>query len=409
MVRYIRSQIDEISGDRGLCLYGAAVALTNAVTALFWLTDQPLGRVLGQRLPSVCWPFLESCYQWRIVSPESINLAVSAFLVFAVVNAVLFLERGHAPTGWCLLAAMTAGKIVILAQDFRLTMNQHYMSLWIAVVFLVIPAKRWILPRLICSFYVAAGFLKLNPEWLSGAGLYGRRPFGMPPQAVSWACAYVIGLELLIVFGLFSRHRWIFWSSLAQLVLFHIGSFWVVGFFYPLLMFCILAIFPIVRLSQKQPARTSLSSTKAFSSGGTVRAGIAVLAAFFALQLVPHFLSADPALTGEGRIFALNMFDAPLQCRGTATVHRADTTVTLPLAVPLTQARLSCDPILYLEIAKSMCRLQSRLPGFANLDLRLDTRRTTEVDYRRVIDLPSFCSSQIGYSFLRHNSWLQIH
>src|SRR6267142_2687052 len=100
---------------------------------------------------------------------------------------------------------------------------------------------------LVTLFYFWAGTLKLNWEWVSGAGLYSPMwPFS--GMGVVVACVYVIVLELGVTWGLLARRAWIFWTALAQFLVFHALSWQVVGFFYPLLMFAILAIFPLRRL-----------------------------------------------------------------------------------------------------------------------------------------------------------------
>ena len=62
------------------------------------------------------------------------------------------------------------------------------MALWVTGVFLAVPGKREALRLLLVLFYVWAGTLKLNWEWISGAGLY--RPLWLiHGRAVIAACA----------------------------------------------------------------------------------------------------------------------------------------------------------------------------------------------------------------------------
>ena len=160
-------------------------------------------------------------------------------------------------------------------------------------------------------FYFWAGTLKLNWEWVSGGALY--RPLWLlTGPAVVAACAYVVVLELVIVWGLLSRRSWIFWSSLAQVLLFHVMSFAVVGWFYPLLMFALLAIFPLARCIPGAPPEPASASA---SSGGACRGRRSRWRSRFSLvQLTTHLYPGDTAITGEGRLFALHMFDARVVC-----------------------------------------------------------------------------------------------
>jgi hypothetical protein len=78
--------------------------------------------------------------------------------------------------------------------------------------FLVVPGKRDALRALITLCYFWAGTLKLNWEWVSGAGLY-RPMWPFIGAGVVAACAYVIVLELVVSWGLLARRAWIFWAA----------------------------------------------------------------------------------------------------------------------------------------------------------------------------------------------------
>src|SRR5262249_24124233 len=130
-------------------------------------------------------------------------------------------------------------------------MNQHYMAFFVTVPFLAIPRKREAIRLVVPCFYFWAGVLKLNREWLSGAALYGDIWFFIPATRPG-ACAYVFILAGAFFVGLWARNPWIFWPVFVHFLAFHVISFSVVSFFYPLLMFSILAIFPFVRLIEVQ-------------------------------------------------------------------------------------------------------------------------------------------------------------
>ena len=122
----------------------------------------------------------------------------------AVFIAPLFLRRRLTLYGYLGLVALTLFKLFILALDFRLRRNQHYMALWITGAFLLVPGRREALRLLLVLFYFWAGTLKLNWEWLSGAGLY--RPLWLihGRELIMAACAYVIVMELVLAWGLLS-------------------------------------------------------------------------------------------------------------------------------------------------------------------------------------------------------------
>src|SRR5262249_31602660 len=169
--------------------------------------------------------------------------------------------------------------------DYRLRMNQHYMGFFATFAYLVVPGKRDALRVLVTLFYFWAGTLKLNWEWISGAGLY-RPMWPFSGMGVVLACLYVIVLELGVAWGLLSKRAWIFWSAFAQFLVFHALSWQVVGFFYPLLMFAILATFPLSRLIE--PGDRPEGLLAALARGHAAWSTYALAALFSLLQLVPY-------------------------------------------------------------------------------------------------------------------------
>src|SRR5262249_35968838 len=146
-----------------------------------------------------------------------------------------------------------------------------------------------------------------NHEWLSGAALY--KPIWFFTGAwLPVACTYVVVLEIVLVWGLFSKKNWIFWLTMVQLGLFHIFSWPVVGFFYPTLMFALLAIYLFDHFLVQDEAQKRTLTWLSY----------AFLALFSAAQVMPHLMPGDSALTGEGRIFGVHMFDALVQCEAYA-------------------------------------------------------------------------------------------
>src|SRR5262245_34888964 len=104
--------------------------------------------------------------------------------------------------------------------------NYHYMPFVIAAVYLVWPSPERVLAYVLVAFYVSAGVLKVNPEWLSGAAMIDKT--WLTGHMLEYGCAYVVVLELVLVFGLLSRRPWLRHVTLAQLVLFHAYSWHVV-------------------------------------------------------------------------------------------------------------------------------------------------------------------------------------
>ncbi len=308
-----------------------------------------------------------------------------------MVVALLFYRRETARAGVFGIYAVTLLKLALMAIDFRTRMNQHYMLLGVTAAFLLVRDKALFCRILIVLFYFWAGLLKFNRDWLSGAALYGPL-WLLPPSALPWATRYAIVLELVVPWALLPRRpAWLFWAAWAQLVVFHVLSSPVVGFFYPLVMLGFLLWMAAARWDAPLPRTRSPE-------------GIALVALFCAAQLIPRLLSPDPALTGEGRMFALHMFDGRIVCRSTLTATLPDGRRASWHPVGVADTRTACDPILFWNHARNACRERPD----ARFDLEVWARHITDPEgaERRLIDLPDFCRLNPDYRWLHHNPWI---
>jgi hypothetical protein len=199
----MRRQADEIAADPALRAYGAALALLH-VLAAYWIRQNGKLGFLVPGAEAICWPLLPDCEWLRVLPREGLELATGLWAAGGLVVAAAFLYRRSARSAYAGLLLLTLFELALLALDFRLRRNQHSMALWVTGAFLLVPGKRNALRLLICLFYFWAGTLKLNWEWLSGAGLY--QPVWLfTGKWLVAACAYVIVLELVIVWGLLAR------------------------------------------------------------------------------------------------------------------------------------------------------------------------------------------------------------
>jgi len=402
-VRFLRAQIAEIERDDALRWYGVAMAVLHVVTYLFWVDQRIVAYVNAQAEP-ICWPLVPACEQLRVLSAPGVALLLRAYFAAAIGVGFLFASRRLVPWAYAGLVLVNALKLAIMLLDYRLRMNQHYMGFFATFAYLFVPGKRDALRVLVTLFYFWAGTLKLNWEWISGAGLY-RPMWPFSGAGVVVACVYVIVLELGVAWGLLAKRAWIFWGAFAQFLVFHALSWQVVGFFYPLLMFAILAIFPLSRLVS--PGDRPEGLLAALCRGREAWPVYALAALFSLLQLVPYAFPGDRTLTGQGRLYALHMFDARATCAGWADLHNADgTTTRRDLKLPL-DTRIACDPIVFFNRARNLCRQRDagRL-AFQDLDLFLTARRSSDGEMKRVIDTKGFCAKGERYDPFRHNAWI---
>ena len=357
----------------------------------------------------ICWPLVPWCEQLRVLSPGQTPYALLLFAAAALMVALTFSQRRWTTAAYAGLFLLTLAKVGLIALDYRLRLNQHYMAFWVCVVYLFVPGKRDAVRLLLVLFYFWAGTLKVNWEWISGSALY-RPLWFFTGRGVIVACAYVVVMELLVSWGLLARRSWIFWSAVAQIALFHVMSWAVVDFFCPILMFLLLSIVVLDRLIPRPdgPAQNARLDLGSLLNGRARWATYVTGALFTAFQLMPYAFPGDRTITGEGRLYALHMFDAQVVCDAWTVATSADgTDARLDLQTG-TLPRINCDPIVVIGRARNLCARLSRPGAPANLHVMLRARRSTEADLQTVIDLPSFCAHDVRYNPFRHNDWIQL-
>jgi hypothetical protein len=126
------------------------------------------------------------------------------------------------------------------------------------------------------------------------------------------------------------------------------------------------------------------------------------------LQATQLFHKGDSALTSEGRVWRLHMWDSRAVCLPMVRIHRkigADQ--SLNLYDGTLAARIRCDPLVYYNFAKNKCVELKADANFVDLDLSLKSKRPNENLFHLIIDYQGFCSHQPDYSGFWGNSWIQ--
>jgi hypothetical protein len=402
MYAFLPSQIEEIRADGVLRSYGACLALTHVLSVVFWMTSGGW-RFMNGWGEAICWPLFPWCGELRVLPPAHAQYALILFGVASAIVALAFLRPGWTPAAYAGLFLLTLAKVGLIALDYRLRLNQHYMAFWICFAFLLVPGKRDAVRLLLVLFYFWAGTLKVNWEWISGAALY-RPLWFFSGRGVIVACAYVVVMELFVSWGLLARRSWIFWTAVVQIAVFHVMSWAVVDFFYPVLMFLLLTIVVLDRL-YPPPSGVRLD-LRSLLTGDARHTAYATGILFTAFQLVPYAFPGDRTITGEGRLYALHMFDARIVCEAWAVATAADGTDTRIDLRSGMLPRINCDPIVVVGRARNLCNRLSRPGAPANLHVVLRARRSTDPELQTVIDLPSFCDRDVQYHPFRHNDWI---
>jgi hypothetical protein len=383
-------------------IYGWGVLAAHAVIVLHFLDSNVL-MILTKDVEPLCWPYFRTCGQIRFETVAPITILIITYILL-IIGAAYALAGRYSRTFWILVLILNLFLFAIISLDYRLRGNQPYMLFWLSMVFLFWPAKRWAVPLILVSFYFWAGTLKLNYEWLSGAVLY--RDLYIIPMRFAWvACAYVVILEMVAIWGLLSKRAWLRWLTLGQLALFHAESISQVGWFYPLLMATLLTWFVIEWLALGTPDDVSLVN---LLYGRAPRSVYVLLGIFAICQLAPYFYHGDKELTGQGRIFALDMLEARQVCDVHAVIrYREQASEAVDLLMPQLPARKICDPIIYYDRMTNLCLSHATDPDFEDADFVMHARRTTDATLKTIVDEANFCSRHETYNIFSSNSWMK--
>ncbi len=384
----MKNLIEEIRASTALCYYGASLSFIHTLTAFFWRNKAT--RVLGNSFESICWPYFPDCHHFHGASAVLINSFILLYGLASLVVAAQFLRR-KITWAWAGLLLLTAVKFALLSLDYRMHGNFHYSPLLIQAGFLLVPGRARFLPVLFCLIYFSAGTLKLNQEWLSGLSI---APFTPVPQPyLGWLLKAAVVMELLVVWGVLFKSKIIFAFSFFCLVVFHSFSWHVIGYFYPLTMALLLSLLILLRF---EPA-----------AGRPRRHHYVLWATFLLAQIVPWLGGGDSALTGEGRAFALNMFDAHSECQTYIFVKSKGAIVEVSAPHTGMGVRIHCDPLVFFNEVKNECRARADDPEFLNIDWHLLSRRQSDRSYSRIIDEQDFCAKVNNYSLWPVNSFVQ--
>ena len=250
--------------------------------------------------------------------------------------------------------------------------------------------------------------------------------FMFPPAVVPTLCAYAVVMEVFGSFGLLAAsYKWLSFAML-QFFAFHMSSFTVVGYFYPLSMYLLLSILPLV-LFQERGHEKSLF--RAFLSGKAALITYVVFGMFAAANLLPRTFPGEKAISGEGRVLALHMYDGKVLCDPTKSVKARDVEsgkVFYFKRFPVfnSRGRSRCDPYMIMHQSHLICNdrnIKDRfLSGAMELDVELWARLTTDKEDILVIREENVCHRfQLGstpppnaakdvfrYSWWSHNDWI---
>lgn len=382
----------EKAQDPRLRIYGVFLFLCHVLTWNFWSGDSGLFQsVITDPLP-LCWSFFPGCETYRLLPFDGWSLVLGFYFALSLLGVLFFLSSKVSVHAFLLLALVTLGKFFLLMADYRLMGNYHYMPFLITMAFLFIPRPQNFILYLLVGFYMGAGILKFNLEWLTGAALFLPSPVG--GDLMELLLALVVVFEITGVLLLLSQK--LLWAVLLLAVCFafHAFSWHIVGYYYPLNMFALLTAFPLFR------TLGPISGLRWVPHLPLKKFEWSLLAVFALAQVLPHVLDSRMELTGRGRMLSLNMLDARAQCENFAFLHRPEsdgswTTIEASSDRKDLGIRIACDPLIFIAEAQRICTDRQT----ATLSTALYSRRTTDLEFLKVLDWSDACTSQRGLNW----------
>lgn len=391
----------EIKKSWALRLYGAALALTHVLTIYQWYFDRRFAFNILERYHPSCWPFFESCFKWRPFSGELLHIYFVLYLLISFGSFFLFLDKKRPPqNATYLLGTALVLKLLVSISDYRFMGNFHYMCYFVHFAYLFFPNRKQLIPLLLISFYVGASLVKFNTQWITGEALL--KPTIISGTLLIAACIYVVILELILSPFVIYGSRKFAYFVFSQLIIFHLFSWHIVGYLYPLMMLLLISIFPLLWI-KNEFSRSDFHFSKIKRNKST----LAFLGFFWIAQTGPLWFMGDSAQSGEGRIFSLNMLDAKVKCEEFTFLKYKNKTVEVSEFNFDEGYRIGCDPLLRLSLAKHHCRERSKDPEFKNLDFEFFSQKKEGAPFKKIISILDFCKSQPTYSMFEKNTWIQ--
>ena len=400
--RYFQSQIQEINTYKTLRWYGVFLSLTHIVTFFFWHRNSLVHQFLTKNANTLCWPQLPFCESLRFLSPMGAQLLLYAYLSVALIAIAFFLKKKTVTHAYWLLIIINIIKLYIFLMDYRVMGNYHYMPFLVSFAYLFIRQKLFFIPLLISFFYFFAAILKVsNLDWLMGLAFTKnvRFPLFFNEDIKMTLCFYVLCLEMIGTWFLVLNTRWK-GAAYLQFILFHIMSYFIVGYFYPVIMLCLLSLFMFMFIFNEKPMILNFRN----ALPGALFIFLVVVGNMWSV-----FIPGDASLTGEGRFYGLNMYDAHTECDSQIFLKFKDKTIQESFSGYREYAlRIHCDPYVDFNTVNKICAYYKNDPEFIDLNWSLYSKLRSNLEYQRIVKEENVCSKNLKYFSWRRNHWIRV-
>lgn len=389
---YIRLfSIDEIVDDIALKWFSGAILLGFHVTFASWMYSTATTVRAVNENTYTCWPFFQGCKSliWLSTLPEGYSQTTVFMALFLIIVLAVYLIYRESWVGvHACIATLFAAKIYFTLINYEFKGNYDYYHNTFCLIFLFLSHKKFFSQFAIVFFYFLSTATKIHPSWILGqyfTSLVDGLPI-FPVGSEIFMTNFVILMEMIGAWFLFSRNSLLQRTVLAFFVVFHVYSGILVGYRYPTTVLPPLLILfgPWFRPYEHVP----LDRKSAWGWG--------LACSLLGLQLLPHVIQGDEKLTLEGNFFGLYMFEANHQCY--VTISNKDKVVQRYVSV---NPRNRCDPYEYWFRAKNaFCQK----PG-AEYALAF-THSINGGAFLEIVNEPNLCG--LEYKAFEHNAWIKL-
>lgn len=379
MYNYFKKNLYEIQNDTTLKITGCFLAFAHTITAYDWITNHVEKVYSTNYIRTACYPFFQNCWKVEFFDLINFKYVLFVYLILSFLTGFFFITS-KIKLAYILSIALLLIKFVMVFSRYNVMGNYHTMHFLACICYLFFSQKRVVYVYIICIFYFCAGLLKFNQEWMSGAALVGPPPYFGPFLLVA-SLAYVIILETALIWGLLSKYKAIRFVTLLQLFIFHLYSYFIVGYFYPSIMICLLSMIWV-------PYIITDNFKFNYHFFSLNKMNMFFIFALIFLNILPKIQYDDPALDGKRRFLRFNMLDARTECNQILLLKTPHTVQNLSIAKTLRALRVHCDPVSYQAYIDRIC---SELEKDQVLQVFMESKRTTNTKYTPIWDTKNAC------------------
>ncbi len=362
------------------------------ITAIYWLKGKVWLRFANENYEVACVPVFRNCFELAF---ENLFYVQSIFYIYALFCVIgLFLVLFDKTKIYMLIFySLTFFKVLVLLSRYNFMGNYHTMHLSLSILTILSLGSFHFYRLGLILQYVFAGLLKLNIEWLSGAALVSYSTYMLSGFWHTLSLAYVPVLELILIWGLLSQNVLLRRVTLLQLIIFHLYSVLIVGFYYPLIMMGLLLPIVINEFTNDDSGLlkysfTTLNDLQFGNSNFRRRASIFFIMLMIVWNISSKFYGIDPSMDGNIRYETLNMLDSKLKCQHTLLEEKSDgSIVALNIPKIVNFLRIHCDAIVYDTFLQRLCQ---KNPNSKFL-FYLESARTTDKEYTLVRTYNNVC------------------